>query len=67
MKKIESFGGWIIEHWLELVCAFLFFTLVATSVFAPKGVTLSEKEFRCAETSPDGIGAKCDVYVRRVK
>lgn len=67
MKKIESFGGWIIEHWLELVCAFLVFTLVATVVLAPKGVALYEKEFKCVEASPDGLSTRCDLYARRVK
>ncbi len=67
MKKIESFGGWIIEHWLELVCAFLVFTLIAIVLFAPRGVTLSEKEFKCIAASPNGLDTRCDLYERKVR
>lgn len=67
MKKIENFGGWIVEHWLELACAFLVFTLIASVVFMPRGVTLSEKEFKCIAASPYGLDTRCDLYERKVR
>ena len=67
MKKIENFAGWILANRMVLgICAML--VLLGLQGFtSPKTVSISEREFYCGSTSPDGIGAKCDAYVRRVK
>ena len=67
MKKIEKFGAWITDNWFLLVPVAMLGICIPIWVFAPKHVSLSEKEFKCISTSPDGIGSKCDVYERRVR
>ena len=67
MKNIEAFGSWIIDHWINLAVLILAFSAITLALNAHKSVVLNEKEFRCAESSPDGLGTRCDVYVRRVK
>lgn len=66
-NKIETLGAWIIDHWINLAVLMLAFSAITLALNAHKSVILSEKEFRCAESSPDGLGTRCDVYVRRVK
>ena len=67
MKKIENFGALILSN-LGWVAVLLLSIGVLLSVYdLAHTVKLSDKEFRCAETSPDGIGAKCETYIRRVK
>jgi hypothetical protein len=67
MKKIENFGDFIASNaaWVALVL--LFFGICVSLYDSVHTVKISDKEFRCAEASPDGLGTKCDVYVRRVK
>jgi hypothetical protein len=67
MKNIENLGSWIIDHWINLAVLILAFSAITLALNAHKSVILNEKEFRCAESSPDGLGTRCDVYVRRVK
>jgi hypothetical protein len=64
MKKIENFGGWVVEHWLGFSCAAL---IALALVLMPRGVTLTEKEFKCIAASPNGLTTRCDLYERRVK
>lgn len=66
-KRLESFGAFIIAHWMHLAVLMLVFSAITLALTASRSVVLSEKEFRCAESSPDGLGTRCDVYVRRVK
>ena len=67
MKKIENFGDFISTNaaWIALVL--LMFGVCLSLYGAAHSVKLSDKEFRCAESSPDGLGTRCDVYVRRIK
>lgn len=67
MKNIEALGSWIIDHWINLAVLILAFSAITLALNAHRSVVLSEKEFRCAESSPDGLSTRCDVYVRRVK
>ena len=67
MKNIENLGSWIIDHWINLAVLILAFSAITLALNAHKSVILSEKEFRCAESSPDGLGTRCDTYVRKVK
>lgn len=67
MQKIEQLGSWIIDHWMNVAILILAISAIALSFHSPRSVSLNEKEFRCAESSPDGLGTRCDVYVRRVK
>lgn len=67
MKKIENFGGWILANKIVLGIVVMLVLLGLQGFTSPKTVSINERDFRCGETSPDGIGARCDVYVRRVK
>ena len=67
MKKVEMFGGWVIAHKLGLGVLAMLVLLGLQGFASPKTVSINERDFKCGETSPDGIGARCDVYVRRVK
>ena len=71
MYMIENFGGWILDTRGGLIFGCLLLLGLAGFLGwetwkAPKTVTLSSKEFVCADTEPDGIGARCTVY-RRIK
>ena len=67
MKKIENFGDFLVNHFIWFI-AFAGVVAIGLSVYANvHSVTISDKEFRCAEASPDGLGTKCDTYIRRVK
>lgn len=67
MKKIEKFGAFIVEGWPFMLAIVILVGLIAVGIGSCKTVTLSEKQFKCISTSPDGIGSKCDVYERRVR
>ena len=67
MKLISNFGAHILDYCAVYILSFgLTFFLILAYV-SPKSTTLTEKEFRCAETSSDGLGSKCDVYIRKLK
>ena len=67
MKLISNFGAHIVDYLAVYVTVFgcIFFLLLILN--SPNSVTLTEEQFRCAETSSDGLGSKCDVYVRIIK
>lgn len=67
MKNISNFGAWIIENSLFIFVILLSIGAITIIIMAPNTVTLSEKEFKCAESSPYGLSTRCDVYIRRVK
>lgn len=67
MKKIENFGDLIISN-LGWVAVLLLSVGVLLSVYdLAHTVKISDKEFYCGSASPDGLGTKCDTYIRRVK
>ena len=67
MKKIENFGDLILSNLGLVFMAIGGAWLVMNIYVNMHSVTISDKEFRCAEASPDGLGTKCDTYIRRVK
>ena len=69
MKLISNFGAHIVDYLAVYVTVFgcIFFLLLILISPNSVTVTLTEKQFHCAETSSDGLGSKCDVYVRIIK
>lgn len=67
MKKIENFGGWIMDNWFFSVPVMMLAFWIPIVLLTPKHVSLSEKEFKCVETAPVGIEAECVTFTKRVK
>ena len=69
MKAIEKLGGWILDTRAGLIVGcLLLLGIIGIGVFealtGPKTVTISAKEYYCAESEPDGIGSRCINYRR---
>jgi hypothetical protein len=67
MKKIASFGAWVIDFWWLLIPMFVGIITAIYCYNAPKTVTLDAKHWECTMTRPDGLGAKCLEYVYKGK
>ena len=67
MKAFDKLGGWILDTKSGFIFgSFLILILVAALgyqyVTLPKTVTISERDYACADTEPHGLGSVCTVY-----
>lgn len=67
MKTIERLGAWFIDFWIYWAITALSITLLVGVVLSPRSVSLSEREFKCVESEPDGLETRCVTYTRRVR
>lgn len=67
MKTLERLGAWIISGWIYWAITALSITLLVGVVLSPRSVSLSEREFKCVESEPDGLNTRCVTYTRRVR
>ena len=67
MKKIASFGEFVLDTWPIWVAVFATSVVVLVNLYAPPTVVLDAKHWECTMTRPDGLGAKCLEYVYKGK
>ena len=63
MRKIASFGEWVIRHWVPLSAILILIVMaIYGSCYGVQTVTLSAKHWECTMAVPDGISTRCTEY-----
>lgn len=67
MKFLDSFGGWVLDHYRFTLPIAMIITFIVVFTSLPDFAIVSGKHWKCDGAVPDGIGSRCVVYLYQGK